>query len=179
MDSSSEEADFKFESHLRWARFGALLGIVVGLLVGVVALLGAPIPYWLGILTTEIAILCLGGLVALEARRGVPKILGGGLLYVAVWIQFFFMVSLQPAECPDLSSDLATLLFVGPAMIHSTVVELVASAVIAPLFLLYALRGNTRSRMVIVGGALLIVGAFALFWHHAVSSGANGCGIVI
>lgn len=117
--------------------------------------------------------------MVLETRPGVHIILGAGLLYVAVWIQFFFMVSLQAAECSDFSSDLATLLFVSPIMIRSSRIELVISAIIAPLFARYALRARTRHRIVMVAATLLIVGVFALAWHHVVSPGANGCGIVI
>ena len=166
-------------SRLRRLRLGAVLGIIVGLSVAVVALLGASIPYWLGILTTEIAIVCLGILAVLETRSGVLMILRAGVLYVALWLQFFFIVSLQPVECPDFSTDLATLLFVGPAMIRSTLLELVALAVIAPFLMRYALKGSARSRIAIVAAALLVVGTFVLIWHHIVSPGANGCGVAI
>jgi hypothetical protein len=64
-------------------------------------------------------------------------------------------------------------------MVRSSAIELVASAVIAPLFVRYALKGNGPFRIVIVVGILLMVGTFALAWHHAVSPSANGCGIAI
>lgn len=159
----------------------------IAILVGAILVLGlicfsffrVPIPLWLGIAAVEIVIfLCLGMLVVSEMRPGRHSVVAALFLFIAFWMQIFFITWLPSKDCPDLGGEFVTLFFFLPGLVHYAF-PLVLTAVGALILFKYAAVWRVRyqlSAVAIVLAIATLIGAASFADRPSVSS---SCGVSI